>query len=299
MTDRERNHFRNLLLLCKEHHNEVDRKANEGKYPVETLLAWKTAVEGSYAGDLDELDWLTEEKLQGLMVGAISETRTVIVAAIGRVKDISSETLKILKGLVLESFTRPYIDAEAVASLAYSAHVFERLPEHAEMLYVSSQGLQNLPDSTELLFQSSMGLQNVGHSAELLYVAADKLSSFQPSVEPLSNATTRLSDLINIIEMFDVATRRVDLEQLEVLVNRLSEEASAAVRLNDSAVDARDLEKVATRLEQASEDLASAPVNFDVDPDAWSWRSFRWGMGACLAIVVVLLTLFAIGITPP
>jgi hypothetical protein len=39
----ERNSFGNLLLLCKPHHDLVDSKALENKYPKETLIVWKTA----------------------------------------------------------------------------------------------------------------------------------------------------------------------------------------------------------------------------------------------------------------
>lgn len=41
MTDDDRRHFNNLILLCDEHHSIVDNKANEALYPVELLKEWK------------------------------------------------------------------------------------------------------------------------------------------------------------------------------------------------------------------------------------------------------------------
>jgi hypothetical protein len=41
MTDDERRHYNNLILLCDECHSIIDNKENEGKYPVELLKHWK------------------------------------------------------------------------------------------------------------------------------------------------------------------------------------------------------------------------------------------------------------------
>lgn len=41
MTDDERRHYNNLILLCDECHSIIDNKENENKYPVELLRKWK------------------------------------------------------------------------------------------------------------------------------------------------------------------------------------------------------------------------------------------------------------------
>jgi hypothetical protein len=41
MSDDERRHFNNLLLLCDEHHKTVDHKPNEALYPASLLREWK------------------------------------------------------------------------------------------------------------------------------------------------------------------------------------------------------------------------------------------------------------------
>ena len=46
MTDDERRHFDNLILLCDECHSIIDNKENESKYPVELLNDWKRNHEG-------------------------------------------------------------------------------------------------------------------------------------------------------------------------------------------------------------------------------------------------------------
>ncbi len=42
MTDDERRHYNNLILLCDEHHTIIDNKENELKFPVELLKEWKS-----------------------------------------------------------------------------------------------------------------------------------------------------------------------------------------------------------------------------------------------------------------
>jgi len=42
MTDDERRHFNNLILLCDECHQIIDNKENEHKYPASLLRTWKT-----------------------------------------------------------------------------------------------------------------------------------------------------------------------------------------------------------------------------------------------------------------
>ena len=48
MTDDERRHYKNLILLCDEHHGIIDNKENEDKYPVELLAHWKENHESKF-----------------------------------------------------------------------------------------------------------------------------------------------------------------------------------------------------------------------------------------------------------
>ena len=42
MTDDDRRHYNNLILLCDECHSVIDNKSNEDKYPVALLQEWKS-----------------------------------------------------------------------------------------------------------------------------------------------------------------------------------------------------------------------------------------------------------------
>lgn len=48
MTDKERAHFDNLILLCDECHTIIDNKENEGKYPFTLLKQWKKNHESRF-----------------------------------------------------------------------------------------------------------------------------------------------------------------------------------------------------------------------------------------------------------
>ncbi len=48
MTDDERRHFNNLIVLCDEHHSVIDNPENEKDYPVPLLREWKKQHEDKY-----------------------------------------------------------------------------------------------------------------------------------------------------------------------------------------------------------------------------------------------------------
>jgi hypothetical protein len=64
MTDDERKHFDNLILLCDECHNIIDNTENESKYPVSLLKKWKKLHENK---QLDKLS-----KNPSLLIQAIN-----------------------------------------------------------------------------------------------------------------------------------------------------------------------------------------------------------------------------------
>ena len=70
MTDRHRAAFDNLVLLCKPHHDLVDR-ISAADYPAETLRGWKTGREGSGPSPLADLHGLTEERLADMLEAAM------------------------------------------------------------------------------------------------------------------------------------------------------------------------------------------------------------------------------------
>ncbi len=150
------NKFKNLLLLCQTHHAEVDSELWEDNYQAEVLIKWKRIREGDLSNVLGELPpLLDDEQFQDMLIDAISRMRDEIITAIDRVAGISQETLTLLKELVIESFTRPYLSEEAVASLEYSARVFDGMGDQAMMLYESARGLRGIEDHAWMLRESS------------------------------------------------------------------------------------------------------------------------------------------------
>jgi phytoene/squalene synthetase len=71
MSDEERASFTNLLLLCKPHHDLVDR-IEPDRYPAETLEKWKAAREGDAATEVTSLSNLTEARLPEMIESAVA-----------------------------------------------------------------------------------------------------------------------------------------------------------------------------------------------------------------------------------
>jgi hypothetical protein len=68
MTDDERRHFNNLILLCDECHSIIDNLENESKYPVSLLKEWKKNHESK------QLDLLKRNpSLLGIAINAIAD----------------------------------------------------------------------------------------------------------------------------------------------------------------------------------------------------------------------------------
>jgi hypothetical protein len=76
MTPEENRSFDNLILLCKFHHGEVDRKDLEHLYPEETLKQWKIAQVSEGASRGPEL---TDEEAQQI-VATFVDSSTVVQA---------------------------------------------------------------------------------------------------------------------------------------------------------------------------------------------------------------------------
>ncbi|GID29138.1 hypothetical protein [Paractinoplanes brasiliensis] len=275
MTDPERNHFRNLILLCEPHHKVVDRKANERRYTVDLLTEWKEQVEGDLSDELDEIDWLTQDRLTAILADAIDDTHADLTTALTKVHGIGAETLGLLKQLVADAFTRPYLDAETAESLRSSAEDLRHLPTSAEILSYSAQNLSGLPDSAEMLMYSSSGLQDLPYSVESLNAA---LRRFDDVNTQLSDTVTRMQAVEGASEELQLAAQRV--EGAHQSVRQL---ADASARIADMADTARALETAAQEVRAATQ----------VPKGGWSWHSFRWGMIWCFIAVLALLITYS------
>lgn len=69
MTNNERRSFKNLILLCKPHHEIVD-KYNPGSYTAETLTEWKTKHERGDVQKLAQENTVQEDDLEKALIDA-------------------------------------------------------------------------------------------------------------------------------------------------------------------------------------------------------------------------------------
>jgi hypothetical protein len=271
----ERNSFRNLLLLCKVHHDLVDGPRTRHQYSEELMKEWKKAREGDLADELDTLDWITQERLEVMLAGAIESTMNSIIEGIGHIKEIGSETVVLLKKVVAESLRLPYLDPSDIASLKYSATVFSGLPDIVPTLHESARGLSELPDHAWTLHESSRNLLDLPDHAYVLDQAARRLENLGDNASMLYKAVMMLQD-----------------SPLDSIVRQTSELNSAASRL-ECATDA------AIRVASDAESTGLYPdsgveANDYAQPKrSWAWRSFWWGFAICCVFVITVLSLWA------
>lgn len=87
MTDDERRSFANLILLCKPHHELVDKRHPE-RFSSEELRSWKWAREGDAAQALSEIGPVTEETLPDLLLGnSVADTQAQVTSFLQRQED--------------------------------------------------------------------------------------------------------------------------------------------------------------------------------------------------------------------
>lgn len=272
MTDEARNSFYNLILLCKQHHDEVDGRHSWHKYSVNLLDKWKRDREGDLMGELQDLDWITKEKLQSMMAEAIVRTRTDIMSAIDGVATVSQDTAEVLRSLVAETFDRPYLSPDDIASLEFVARVFQILPDYGGMLHESAAGLRELPDQVGLLHSSAMMLQEFMDEVPTLFQAAQILES-------MSSQMARLPQAAETIERAGLCDIASQFNELDGTVTRLMQ-ASTAAR------DLTDMEQITQAMEEASENLFQQQ----------RWSYFRWGfaVGVFLVVAILVLAIFVV-----
>lgn len=102
MTDEERNSFTNLILLCRPHHDHVDR-INPNKYDADTLLSWKRNAESPeitetlsqhLGGNIDDVTLL------GDMKTAMDEQVQEIKGAVDALQSSNAEASDAIRILV-------------------------------------------------------------------------------------------------------------------------------------------------------------------------------------------------------
>lgn len=273
MSPRQRNCFRNLILLCKVHHDQVDGEHTWVDFTVEKLTGWKASREGDLADELDQLDWITQERLQDLMAEAIEETLDKVLRAIDSVSSISKETLEMLKCLVDETLKLPYLDPDDIASLEHCAEVFEVLPDYIPALRESARSLRDVPEYSEILYESARRLTDLADNAEMLLSASRQLVSLGDHAPQLLEAAHIISG--QSLWSYESGVREIN---------------DAADKIRQSVVS---LAGIATYI--GDDGHYSQPGVIVAPAGRWSWKAFWWGFSACALFVIAVLALWVYG----
>ena len=127
MPAQERDSLANLLLLCTAHHEEVDGKDGEDRYPPEILRKWKAQHEGAVGSVLKHL---TVPSIDALMRKLIEiaepplERLETITLRLEETGTVTAETVAELKQIInAMSMTNLDVDRRTVAGLSYAAEV--------------------------------------------------------------------------------------------------------------------------------------------------------------------------------
>lgn len=237
MDDDDRRHFSNLILLCTVHHKRVDSKITGKQYTAEDLQAWKQAREKGFSGYLEGLDGLTQESLEHLMVSAVTDVRDGITEAIDRVERVSQDAADMLRQLMSETYDRPYLDLDAVASLESSSRMLVNLPDHVYPLRIAVNALDGIE----------------GYAAKLSN-ALDNVGQLQHYVGKIQEAKSELQDATYELERTsDAATESVEhvSRSLAAETTRLaSAAASAASSSREASTTGYTVMETATRKEK-------------------------------------------------
>lgn len=200
MAPDQRKAFSNLLLLCNKDHKVIDLPPHCNDYSVEKLEEWKTAREGSTSRELRSL---TEDDLERMLAKAvvteITETKSKLLSAIDAVKDLGDESVLLLKVLVAETFDRPYVNLDVVASLSES---LRHVPEFSDTLQESAHRLAGLKeDITQILYRLPSDLQSFTGHVSMLSDSLGDVRKIPDYAKALKDATEPLHELPNSISI--------------------------------------------------------------------------------------------------
>lgn len=255
----KRRGFANLILLCQAHHSVIDKKRNEDRYPASLLLDWKEQREGDFSKLLDGLDVIGQDSLAEMLAESVGDTKDELMSAIDEMAStVSEETARTLRGLVAETFDRPYLDIDAVSSLADSARVLANLEDSASMLSSAACRLGNLEDNSSRLAEAAESLGSLEDQAATLYSAASEIRS----------AASEASS-VSVLDGFGGS----DVESI-----------------------ARELRQSVKTIEEVSQTISAESGTAFVRDDDRPWRFFKAGLavgaGTVILLVVILFLIF-------
>ena len=120
------------------------------------------------------------------MSSAVMQSKEEIMHAIGELSEISEESAAILKKLAKENFSRPYIDIDAVESLADSTRRLTHLEETTVSLREAAHHLGHLQDTTPELSKAAEDLEHY----------ASAISSLQSMNVDIDKSTEKINHVL-------------------------------------------------------------------------------------------------------
>ena len=180
MSEEERKAFSNLILLCKPHHDHVDKK-HRHEYPPEMLLRWKADREAEGQDALAGLTRLTEEDLQNIIFDAFAAKHDQIMETLERLEKKDSDAANVMRELLDELDQMrthgPFLN-----------------PDYVELLSGASNRLAHLGDNAAMLLSAASELATLGIS-EVPDTLTGAGSALANEVESLTAIVARLEDL--------------------------------------------------------------------------------------------------------
>lgn len=157
MSDDERRAFSNVILLCKVHHEYVDRTAPE-RFSVEILERWKALREGDTLEDLSGLRGVSEARLQSLIGTAVRQSHERVLAALEQFEQTNAEAAHLLRDMFreldgLRQTQRLVVDPDTASLLLKAANMLKNSanPDVAKSLHDAARKLARLPETVEKL----------------------------------------------------------------------------------------------------------------------------------------------------
>ncbi|GAA4588615.1 hypothetical protein GCM10023194_40740 [Planotetraspora phitsanulokensis] len=153
---RERESFKNLIIVCLSHHSEIDdKKEGEKLYPPEVLHEWKRKHEGQYGAALNTIGPISEEAL----TEALAEAFTPPVVRLEKIAD----------------------SLERTGSL--NAEALQDLRQIIDVLHTAPGGVEERTAHNLMVSADTLSHLNLDNSSKVLLQASDMLSKLIPIID--------------------------------------------------------------------------------------------------------------------
>ncbi|MET7951060.1 HNH endonuclease signature motif containing protein [Micromonospora sp. NPDC005324] len=256
-------HWSNLILLCKPHHDKVDGIETRKRYSSDLLHKWKNDRELDLQESLEGLGKVTPDQVREIFVDVVTDTRERILADTRELMSISRATADLVQVLVDEAYSRPMLDPNTVSALEDAARTLA-LAENAPLMLESARSLQ-LPEYAVLMHQAGRELQlpeyawmvrDAGQRLQLpeyAWMVRDASQTLQlPEYAPmLAEAAGKLASATA-----EAASITTAVNRFEYFAESVAEMERVAQQASRAAGHIQAQKHIVTALQQASQNLA-------------------------------------------